>query len=388
MSFEQLQSEDKAYIAGTYSRFPVALVRGEGATLFSEDGKKYVDFGSGIAVNIFGVNDAPWKEAVIAQLNRIQHASNLYYTAPQIELAKLLCEKTGAKKVFFSNSGAEANECAIKAARKYSFDKYGEGRFRIVTLKNSFHGRTMATLSATGQDVMHRFFMPFPEGFDYAEPTFEGVRSACSSKTCAVMLELVQGEGGVRALDTDEVKRIAAFCAKNDILLIVDEVQTGNGRTGTLYAYEQFGILPDIVTTAKGLAGGLPLGATMFFAKTEAVFSAGDHGSTFGGNPVACAGAVSILSRIDRDLLLEVQGKSAYLRTHLGRIRGVREVTGLGLMIGLDAEKDARSVAEACLERGLLVLTAKTKVRLLPPLTIRKDEMDFGLNILNEVLGQ
>lgn len=388
MSFEQLQSEDKAYIAGTYSRFPVALVRGEGATLFSEDGKKYVDFGSGIAVNIFGVNDAPWKEAVIAQLNRIQHASNLYYTAPQIALAKLLCEKTGAKKVFFSNSGAEANECAIKAARKYSFDKYGEGRFRIVTLKNSFHGRTMATLSATGQDVMHRFFMPFPEGFDYAEPTFEGVRSACSSKTCAVMLELVQGEGGVRALDADEVKRIAAFCAKNDILLIVDEVQTGNGRTGTLYAYEQFGILPDIVTTAKGLAGGLPLGATMFFAKCEAVFSAGDHGSTFGGNPVACAGAVSILSRIDRDLLLEVQGKSAYLRTHLGRIRGVREVTGLGLMIGLDAEKDARAVAEACLERGLLVLTAKTKVRLLPPLTIRKDEMDFGLNILNEVLGQ
>ena len=388
MSFEQLQSEDKAYIAGTYSRFPVALVRGEGATLFSEDGKKYVDFGSGIAVNSFGVNDVPWKEAVIAQLNRIQHASNLYYTAPQIELAKLLCEKTGAKKVFFSNSGAEANECAIKAARKYSFDKYGEGRFRIVTLKNSFHGRTMATLSATGQDAMHRFFMPFPEGFDYAEPTFEGVRSVCSSKTCAVMLELVQGEGGVRALDADEVKRIAAFCAKNDILLIVDEVQTGNGRTGTLYAYEQFGILPDIVTTAKGLAGGLPLGATMFFAKTEAVFSAGDHGSTFGGNPVACAGAVSILSRIDRDLLLEVQGKSAYLRTHLGRIRGVREVTGLGLMIGLGVEKDARAVAEACLERGLLVLTAKTKVRLLPPLTIRKDEMDFGLNILNEVLGQ
>ena len=388
MSFEQLQSEDKAYIAGTYSRFPVALVRGEGATLFSEGGKKYVDFGSGIAVNGFGVNDAPWKEAVIAQLNRIQHASNLYYTAPQIALAKLLCEKTGAKKVFFSNSGAEANECAIKAARKYSFDKYEEGRFRIVTLKNSFHGRTMATLSATGQDVMHRYFMPFLDGFDYAEPTFEGVRSVCSSKTCAVMLELVQGEGGVRALDADEVKRIAAFCAKNDILLIVDEVQTGNGRTGTLYAYEQFGILPDIVTTAKGLAGGLPLGATMFFAKCEAVFSAGDHGSTFGGNPVACAGAVSILSRLDRDLLLEVQGKSAYLRTHLGRIRGVREVTGLGLMIGLDVEKDARAVAEACLERGLLVLTAKTKVRLLPPLTIRKDEMDFGLNILNEVLGQ
>ena len=388
MSLENWQKEDRQYIAGTYDRFHVALVGGEGATLYGEDGKKYVDFGSGIAVNVFGVNDAAWKEAVTAQLGCIQHASNLYYTTPQIGLAKLLCGRTGADKVFFSNSGAEANECAIKAARKYSFDKYGGGRFRIVTLQNSFHGRTMATLSATGQDAMHRYFMPFLEGFDYAAPTYEGVRAKCGGQTCAVMLELVQGEGGVRALDKDDVKKIAAFCREHDILLVVDEVQTGNGRTGTLYAYEQYGIEPDIVTTAKGLGGGLPLGATMLFGRCGSVFSAGDHGSTFGGNPVACAGAVSILSRITKELLLEVQGKSAYLRTHLGRIRGVNEVSGLGLMIGLTVEKDARAVAEACLARGLLVLTAKSKVRLLPPLTIRKDEMDLGLNILNEVLAQ
>ena len=388
MSFDQIRDADKKYIAGTYNRFQADIARGEGATLYSEDGKKYVDFGSGIAVNGFGVNDGEWKEAVIAQLNKLQHASNNYYTRPQTELAQMLCEKTGAKKVFFSNSGAEANECAIKAARKYSFDKYGEGRFRIVTLKNSFHGRTIATLSATGQDAMHRYFMPFLEGFSYADPTYEGVRRLCSHETCAVMLELIQGEGGVRPLDAEQVKEIEVFCKKNDILLIIDEVQTGNGRTGRLYAYEHYGITPDIVTTAKGLAGGLPLGATMFFGKCENVFGAGDHGSTFGGNPIACAGACSILRRIDKDLLLEVQGKSAYLFTHLGRLRNVRSVTGMGLMIGLDTTKNAREVAEKCLERGLIVLTAKDKVRLLPPLTIKKDEIDFGLKILNEVISE
>ena len=387
MSFEEIKEKDLQYIAGTYNRFPTDLCRGEGATLWSESGKKYVDFGSGIAVNSFGVNDEAWKKAVIAQLNKVQHASNLYYTRPQAELAEMLCTRTGAKKVFFSNSGAEANECAIKAARKYSFDKYGEGRFRIVTLKNSFHGRTMATLSATGQEAMHRSFAPMLAGFDYAEPTCEGVRAKCSKATCAVMLELVQGEGGVRPLPVEEVQKIEKFCKKNDILLIIDEVQTGNGRTGTLYAYEQFGILPDIVTTAKGLAGGLPLGATMFFEKTEKVFAAGDHGSTFGGNPVACAGACSILSRIDKSLLLEVQGKSAYLFTHLSRIKNVTEVTGMGMMIGLLTTKNARTVSEACLEKGLIVLTAKDRVRILPPLTIKKDEIDFGLKILNEVIS-
>ena len=388
MSFDDIQKKDRSYISSTYNRFPADLSTGEGATLYSESGKRYVDFGSGIAVNSFGVNDRAWKDAVIAQINKLQHASNLYYTRPQAELAELLCSRTGAKKVFFSNSGAEANECAIKAARKYSYDKYGEGRYEIVTLKNSFHGRTMATLSATGQDAMHKYFMPFLPGFSYAEPTYEGVRKMCTAKTCAVMLELVQGEGGVRPLDVEQVKEIELFCKKNDILLVIDEVQTGNGRTGKLYAFEHYGIKPDVVTTAKGLAGGLPLGATMFFEKTEKVFAAGDHGSTFGGNPVACAGALSILSRIDRELLLEVQGKSAYLFTHLGRIRNVVNVTGLGLMIGLEIAKNAREVAEKCLERGLIVLTAKDRIRLLPPLTINKDEMDFGLKILNEVLSE
>ena len=388
MSFEELREKDQKYIANTYSRFPADIVRGEGASLYSESGKKYVDFGSGIAVNSFGVNDEEWKEAVIDQLDKVQHASNLYYTRPQAELAAMLCERTGAKKVFFSNSGAEANECAIKAARKYSYDKYGEGRYHIVTLKNSFHGRTMATLSATGQDAMHRYFMPFLEGFSYAEPTAASVRAHCSKQTCAVLLELVQGEGGVRPLDKEEVLAVERFCKKNDILLMIDEVQTGNGRTGTLYAYEQYGIHPDVVSTAKGLAGGLPLGATMFFDKCEHTLGAGDHGSTFGGNPIACAGACSILRRIDRDLLLEVQGKSAYLFTHLGRIKNVKEVAGLGLMIGLLTTKSSREVAEKCLERGLIVLTAKDRVRLLPPLTVRKDELDFGLQILNEVISE
>ena len=388
MSFQELRERDQKYIANVYNRFSADICRGEGATLYSEDGKKFVDFGSGIAVNSFGVNDAEWKAAVVAQLDKVQHASNLYYTRPQVELASLLCERTGAKKVFFSNSGAEANECALKAARKYSFDKYGEGRFHIVTLKNSFHGRTMATLSATGQEAMHRFFMPFLDGFSYADPTAASVRAHCTDKTCAVLLELVQGEGGVRPLDREEVLAIERYCKKHDILLMIDEVQTGNGRTGTLYAYEQYGIRPDVVTTAKGLAGGLPLGATMFFEKCEHTLGAGDHGSTFGGNPVACAGACSILRRIDRDLLLEVQGKSAYLFTQLGRIRNVIGVTGLGLMIGLETTKSAREVAECCLERGLIVLTAKNKVRLLPPLNVRKDEMDFALQILNEVISE
>ena len=388
MSFEEIKDKDSRYIAGTYNRFQTDLYSGNGATLWSESGKKFVDFGSGIAVNSFGVNDEEWKKAVIDQLNKVQHASNLYYTRPQAELAQLLCEKTGAKKVFFSNSGAEANECAIKAARKYSFDKYGAGRYCIVTLKNSFHGRTLATLAATGQEAMHTCFQPMIDGFSYADPNFEGVRRLCTDKTCAVLLELVKGEGGVRPLDKEEVKKIEEFCRSRDILLLIDEVQTGNGRTGTLYAYEQFDISPDIVTTAKGPGGGLPLGATMFFGKCENIFGAGDHGSTFGGNPIACAGACSILRRLDKQMLLEIQGKSAYLFTHLGRIKNVRSVTGLGLMIGLETTKSAREVAEKCLERGLIVLTAKSKVRLLPPLTIKKDEMDFGLNILNEVISE
>lgn len=343
MDFRELKEKDGAYVAGTYNRFSADIYEGKGATLRSEDGKEYIDFGSGIAVNSFGVNDEAWKEAVIAQINKVQHASNNYYTRPQAELAELLCKRTGAGKVFLSNSGAEANECAIKTARKYSFDKYGEGRYHIVTLKNSFHGRTMATLTATGQDAMHKYFMPFLDGFTYAEPTFAGVKAECGNGTCAVMLELVQGEGGVNALPVDDVKKIEKFCKERDILLIIDEVQTGNGRTGSLYAYMQYGISPDIVTTAKGLAGGLPLGATMFFKKTQNTLTAGDHGSTFGGNPVSCAGAISVLSRIDDKLLLEVQGKSAYMRTYLGRMPNVVGVSGLGLMIGLELKNKKRA---------------------------------------------
>ena len=388
MSFQEIKELDDSYIERTYNRFQIDICRGNGATLYSEDGVKYVDFGSGIAVNTFGVNDESWKKAVIEQLNAVQHTSNLYYTRPQTELARSLCLRTGAKKVFFSNSGAEANECAIKAARKYSFDRYGTGRYGVVTLKHSFHGRTIATLSATGQPTMHTPFAPLLQGFSYADPTYEGVRKVCSKTTCAVMLELIQGEGGVRPLDIEEVRRIERFCKKYDILLIIDEVQTGNGRTGTLYAYEQYGIKPDVVTTAKGLGGGLPLGATMFYGKCENVFGYGDHGSTFGGNPVACAGALNILNRIDKNLLLEVQGKSAYLFTHLGRIKNVLSVTGIGLMIGLETTKNAREIAEKCLERGLIVLTAKNKVRLLPPLNVKKDEIDFCLKILNEVISE
>lgn len=388
LDFESIQKGDQAYLAGTYRRFPVALVSGNGATLKDEQGKEYIDFGSGIAVNTFGVNDEVWKKAVIDQLSSIQHASNLYYTLPQIELASLLTEKTGAKKVFFGNSGAEANECAIKVARKYSFDKYGEGRNEIITLKNSFHGRTIATLSATGQDQFHTHFGPFVGGFKYAEPTMKGILDCASEKTCAVMVELVQGESGVSELDGEFVLALQNYCKANDILLIVDEVQTGNGRTGYLYAHQYYGIKPDVMTTAKGLGGGLPLGACLLFEKTQGVLTPGTHGSTFGGNPIACAGAVSILKRLDEKMLLEVQGKSAYMRTHLSRIKGVEKVTGLGLMIGLAlTEKKVSEVAAECLKRGLLVLTAHDRVRLLPPLNITKDEIDEGLKILNEVIG-
>lgn len=388
MDFERISEEDKAFLAGTYRRFSVCLTDGKGATLKDEAGKEYIDFGSGIGVNAFGVNDEAWKEAVIDQLNHIQHASNLYYTEPQVKLAKLLTEKSGAKKVFFGNSGAEANECAIKVARKYSYDKYGEGRFEIVTLKNSFHGRTIATLSATGQDSLHTYFMPFLDGFTYAEPTISDLEAHISDRTCAIMMELIQGESGVRELDPTFVKYVETICKERDIILIIDEVQTGNGRTGKLYAYQHYGIMPDVVTTAKGLGGGLPLGACMMFEKTQKVLVPGTHGSTFGGNPVSCAGGYSVLSRLTDEFLLEVQGKASYLRTHLAHLPNVEQVTGLGLMIGLQIKgKKSSDIAAECLKKGLLVLTAHDRVRLLPPLCVTKSEMDDALNILKEVLA-
>lgn len=387
MNYQQIKALDDAYYAKTFARFPVAIERGEGALLFDTEGKRYVDFGAGIAVNLFGACDGEWKEAVIAQLSKIQHVSNLYYNETQARLAELLCSKAGAKRVFFSNSGAEANECAFKAARKYSYMKYGAGRNKIVALRNGFHGRTLFTLTATGQDAFHRYFDPFVGGVEIADADIDSVKRAAGNDCCAVAIECVQGESGVQALDGEFVSALASFCAKSDILLIVDEVQTGLGRTGKFFAYEHYGLHPDIVTVAKGIAGGLPLGACLFYEKTENAFSAGDHGSTFGGNPVACAGACSVIGRITDELLLEVQGKSAYMRTKLQGFDGVAAVTGIGLMIGLELKhKSAKQVANECLERGLLVLTAHDRVRIVPPLNIPKTLIDEGLSILKEVL--
>lgn len=386
MNFQQIKELDSEYLAKTYARYPVALVGGKNATLLDSEGKEYIDFGAGIAVNIFGANDEEWKAAVIEQLGKIQHVSNYYYAEPQVRLAQMLCERTGAKRVFFSNSGGEANECALKAARKYSFMKYGAGRSRIVSLKNSFHGRTLFTLTATGQDEFHRYFGPFVPDVSYAAPEIGDVIRVAGNDTCAVIIECVQGESGVTALSPSFVSALSRWCTENDVLLICDEVQCGNGRCGTLYAYEQYSIKPDIVTTAKGLAGGLPIGACLFFERAQDAFSAGDHGSTFGGNPVSCAAAVNVIGRITPEFLLEVQGKAAYLRAKLKNFEGVKEVTGLGMMIGLEIEKDSKQVAKACLEKGLLVLTAHRRLRLVPPLTITKTEMDEGLSILREVL--
>ncbi len=379
-------NDEKQYMSGTYARYKVAFASGEGARLRDIDGKEYIDCASGIGVNIFGINDEEWKNAVKKQLDSIQHVCNLYYALPQVELAKALCELSGCRKVFLANSGAEANECAIKAARKYGNGRYG--RNEIITLKNSFHGRTIATLTATGQDAFHKHFAPFLEGFKYAEPTMDGIFKCYTDKTCAVMVEVIQGESGVHVLDKQFLLDLEKFCKERDILLICDEVQCGNGRTGYAYAYEWAGIHPDIVTTAKGIAGGLPLGACMFFEKCENIFGYGDHGTTFGGNPVACAGAVTIVKRLTPEFLLEVQGKGAYLKTHIERIKNVTGVSGLGLMIGITTTKNAKEVAQKCLEKGLVVLTAHDKVRLLPPLTINKDEMDTAIRILNEVISE
>ena len=381
---------DNTYVAHSYGRFPICITGGKGSILYDENGKEYIDFGSGIAVNSFGVSDDIWKQAVIKQINKVQHTSNLYYTEPCADLAKMLCEKTGMKKVFFSNSGAEANECAIKAARRYAFLKYGDGHSTIITLKNSFHGRTITTLSATGQDHYHEEFTPFTEGFVYAEPNdIEDVKKLASENKCiAVMIEIVQGEGGVCPLEESFVKELRKFTEENELLLIVDEVQTGNGRSGKLYAYMNYGIEPDIVSTAKGLAGGLPLGATMFGEKVKDVYTPGTHGSTFGGNPVCSAAAISVLKRIDDDLLADVRKKSEYVFNELKNADGVESVSGMGLMIGIKCTKPASEVVKTCMENGLLVLTAKDRVRLLPALNIDFDTLKKGVEILKEAIAK
>ena len=378
---------DSKYVAQTYRRFPVEIVSGKGAVAFDANGKKYIDMGSGIATNTFGYADDEWIAAVTAQLNSYSHTSNLYYTSPCAKLAELLCERTGMCRVFFGNSGAEANEGAIKAARKYSFDKYGEGRAKIVTLINSFHGRTITTLAATGQDVFHTTFMPFTEGFFHVPANdLDAMMAAMTPDVCAVMIELVQGEGGVNPLDKDYVSAIAKACEEKDILLIIDEVQTGNGRTGTLYAFQQFGIKPDIISTAKGLGGGLPIGAVILGEKVKDTLSAGSHGSTFGGNPTCAAGALNVISRLDDAFLAEVRAKSEYIFTKLASIKGVISVSGLGLMIGIKAEKPTPEIISAGIERGVLFLSAKDKLRLLPPLNITYEQIDEALAILADIL--
>lgn len=382
-----LSDLDKKYIANTYNRFPIEVSYGKGAVLCDKKGKEYIDLGSGIGVNAFGYCDDSWCDAVKNQISQIQHTSNLYYTEPSVNLAKLLCEKTGMKKVFFSNSGAEANECAIKAARKYASENKGDEYFTIITLKNSFHGRTLTTLSATGQDKFHELYNPLTPGFISieAENAKELEDAIKTHKTAAVMLECIQGEGGVIPLSCEYLQAVRKITEENDILLIIDEVQTGNGRTGSLYAYMNYGITPDIVSTAKGLAGGLPLGATLLGEKVESIFAFGDHGSTFGANPVCCAAALSVLERLTDDFLTEVRKKSEFLFEYFQGKKGIDTVSGMGLMIGLKTVRPAKDVISEAMEQGVLLLSAKDKVRLLPPLNIDFELLKKAAEIIAKI---
>lgn len=428
-----IKNNDKEFVANTYGRFDLELVKGKGSLLYDENDKEYIDLGTGIAVNVFGAGDEEWKQAVIDQLNLIPHTSNLYYSIPQVKLAKLLCEKTGMKKVFFGNSGAEANECMIKAIRKYASDKYGDERNLIVTLVNSFHGRTITTLSATGQDVFHKSFGPFTEGFIYTPANdFEALRALCDKnkgKIAGIMMELVQGEGGVIALTPSFVKQVAEYAKTYDILLGIDEVQTGNGRTGELYAFMNYGIIPDVVSTAKGVAGGLPMGACLLGEKVKDTLNPGSHGSTFGGNPVVTAGAYNILSRVDDKLLKGVKERSKFIIEKLTGLKldddfqptglgdeydkdaktsdgksiedvlkeyvfgiwpsfrkGIASVSGMGLMLGIQTEKEAKQIVNEAIGKGVIALTAKTKVRLLPALNIPMELLDKALTTLIDVI--
>jgi acetylornithine/N-succinyldiaminopimelate aminotransferase len=381
---------DNEYIANTYARFPLCLVRGKGSLVYDENGKEYIDLGTGIAVNTFGYSDDEWIGAVTEQLGALQHTSNLYYSKPCAMLAKTLCERTGMSKVFFSNSGAEANECAIKVARKYGEINKGAEYTTIITLKDSFHGRTLTTLAATGQDVFHKDFLPLTEGFVHARANdIDDVKKlVAENKCCAIMFEVVQGEGGVLPLKAEFLSALEAIAKENDLLLVADEVQCGNGRSGELYAYMNFGIKPDVVSTAKGLAGGLPLGATMLGEKVKDILGAGMHGSTFGGNPICSAAALNVLSRIDDKLLNEVKAKSKYIFDQLCGAKGVVSVSGLGLMIGVETERPASEVIEECRERGVLVIKAKQKVRLLPALNIEKEQLEKAINVIKEVCAK
>ena len=387
---QDLQTRDRAYVANTYNRFPIEILTGKGSIVTDTQGKHYIDMGSGIGVTSFGIADPEWISAVSEQLSRVQHMSNLYYTEPCAALAEELCTRTGMKKVFFSNSGAESNECAIKVARKYAAEKKGSDCFYILTLENSFHGRTLTTLAATGQDKFHQLFQPLTPGFLHTPANdFEALKAMTEQYPVAgILLECVQGEGGVIPLEPEFLQKTAALAKEKDILLMVDEVQTGNGRTGSLYAYMQFGIAPDVVSTAKGLGGGLPIGATLLGEKVESVLGFGDHGSTFGGNPIACAGALSILRRMDDAFLDEVKEKSAYVFSALSGADGVESVSGLGLMIGIKTQKPAADVIRLCMEKGVLCLSAKDKVRLLPALNIPFDTLKQAVSIILEACAE
>lgn len=391
MNSEELIALDSESVMQTYGRFPLALDHGEGATLYSPEGKAYIDFTSGIGVNCLGYGNKKWLEAISAQAAKLQHVSNLYYTEPYIRLAQALTTRTGMKRAFFANGGGEANEGMIKLCRKYSYDKYGTGRNTIITLKDSFHGRTVTTLAATGQDVFHQYFFPFTEGFVYAEANnIDSVKALDDGTVCAVMLELVQGEGGVLPLNQDFVQQVKALCQEKDWLLAVDEVQTGVGRTGSLFCFQQYDILPDVMSFAKGIGGGLPLAGILASEKTAQVLTPGTHATTFGGNPVCCAGALSVLEQMDDALLNAVKEKGAYLRSNIEKMPGVKEVRGMGLMLGVGLEDGytAGDLVKQMLEQGLLCLTAgHNTIRLLPPLTISQKELDQGLKIMAQVLG-
>lgn len=385
---QTLTNKDKSYVANTYNRFPVEILSGKGCYFYDANGKEYIDMGSGIGVNAFGASDDEWKSAVIEQLNKVQHTSNLYYTEPCAELARLLCQKTGFKKVFFGNSGAEANECAIKIARKWAADNKGKDCFKIVTLENSFHGRTITTLAATGQEHYHELFNPLTDGFIHTPANnIDALRKTVKENNiAAVLIECIQGEGGVIPLNADFVKELENLSKEHNFLIMVDEVQTGNGRTGKLYAYMNFGLKPDVVSTAKGLGGGLPIGAALLSERVENVLGFGDHGSTYGGNPICAAAAISVINRLTDEFLADVKLKSDYVFNEFKKANGVVAVSGMGLMVGIKTEKPAAEVVKAAIEKGVLCLTAKDKVRLLPPLNIPMDTLKKAVDIIKSCM--
>ena len=392
MTSEEIKSLTGQYVMNTYGRFPVAIDHGEGARLYDPEGREYIDFTSGIGVTDLGYGYQPWVDAIAAQAKRLGHVSNLFYTEPAAKLAETLCKRTGESCVFFANGGGEANEGMIKLARKYSFDKYGKGRATIVTLNNSFHGRTITTLMATGQEVFHNYFFPFTEGFRYADAnSLESLEAAAGDDVCAVMVELVQGEGGVLPLDKEYVKAVAALCAERDWLLLVDEVQSGVGRTGSLFCFQQYGILPDVVSFAKGIAGGLPMSGIMANEKCRNVLGPGTHATTFGANPVCAAAGLVVQETLSDAFLEEVKAKGAYLREGIEALNlpCFGQTRGLGLMIGIAVKEgyNKSEIANKLIANGLLVLTAGPGMRLLPPLVITKEEMDKGLEIMKKTLS-